>query len=181
MTRVRVIHSQTTEGPLLLNDVEDGMPREPFAYLHEQQVYIPREDPDRPGVPGFTDLVPSDKVLASLEQGVIAGLEEQGYVLTPVLISDADLAAPTVAGATLSGTLTLGGANLLSVAPDVSSLVITGAGATTLTLTDITTGGGAFTNTVVVVPSALIPGVSASSSSAAVEADRQTSAAVVIA
>jgi len=180
MTRVRVTHSQTTEGPLLLNDIEDGMPREPFAYLHKQQVYIPRNDPVDSTIAGFTDLVPSDKVLASLDNGVIAGLEENGYILTPVLYTDADVAAPTLASGVLAGTLTLTGTAMTSLAPVLTQVVITGAGAVSLDQNQILGAGGTIGATSIVVPAALIPGVSTTTSSVAVTADRQTTAPVVI-
>ena len=180
MTRIRVIHSQTTQGPLLLNDVEDGLPRENFAYLYKQQVYIPRVDPVDPSIPGFTDLVPTGKVLSSVDGGVIAGLQSAGYCLAPILYDDTDTVAPAISAAVISGALTITGTNMLSLAPVLTQVVITGDGAVTLNENQILTAGGTVSETSIVVPATLIPGVSDTSSSAQVVADRQNSNVEVI-
>lgn len=180
MTRIRVIHSQTGQGPLLINDIEDGMPRKEFAYLHKQQVYVPRVDPVDPTVAGFADLVPTDKVLLSVDKGVIKGLVASGNALTPVYFTDADLATPVVATAVLAGTLTITGTGLTSLSPDQSSVVVTGTGATTVTQAQIIAGGGVVTAVSIVVPAALVVGVAVATSSAKVVADRNSSNVVAV-
>ena len=117
-------------------------------------------------IPGFIDLVESDRVLMSLDRGVIYGmlnhLAPDGVTPQPLIsvtsFTSADLAAPTISAANIAagGTyaLTLTGTKFLSLAPDVSSVTI---GITTLSATAIAAAGGTFTDTSIVIPEALVP------------------------
>ena len=90
------------------------------------------------------------------------------------VVTTAELDAPT------AGDLTLTGIDFTSTAPLTSSVVITGTGAVTLTQAQIIAGGGMFTDTSVVIPAVLIPGVAEGTTSAAVTAEGFTSAAVAL-
>jgi hypothetical protein len=75
----------------------------------------------------------------------------------------------------LSSGLTLVGTNFLSRYPDASSIDITAPGAVTLTQTQIVAGGGTWGDLGIVIPTALIPGVT-TASTCAVTANSQTTA-----
>lgn len=92
-------------------------------------------------------------------------------------------AAPTITSATVAAggayTLALVGTHFVSLSPDVSSVKI---GTTTLTSTQITTGGGTFTDTSIVVPEALVPlSMIVGTTTVTVTADGMTTAAHAIA
>jgi len=83
--------------------------------------------------------------------------------------------APAISAADLTLVdLTITGSDMSSTSPASNSVVITGDGAVTLSAADITTGGGTFANASIVIPVALIVGVT-SSSSAMVHANLQDS------
>jgi hypothetical protein len=198
----RLIHTQTQLGTLLINDIEDGTPRREFDDYNKQDVYIPyyRNYFNNDGLvevdetqPGYIDLIPTDDVLLSRDSGVIAGLEAGGF-LTVVEIATGALAAPTITtaqqdtadatDATNDYRVVITGTNFLSTSPDESSVLLTAASAATVTLspTDITGGGGTFTDTSIVIPAA-VHGFATDGSNnvtdAAVTADRQTATAAV--
>jgi hypothetical protein len=84
-------------------------------------------------------------------------------------------------GAVLSTDLTLTGTGFRSILPNLTSVVITGGGAVTLTAAQILAApGGSITDTTIVIDSTLIPGVVATSSSAQVAANALTSVARAI-
>jgi hypothetical protein len=176
MAKIRLVHAQTQRSTLNLTDIDSGLPTEEFpARLLKQQTYVPFHKKSIVGgrivedrtVPGFTDLVLSDKVKLSADRGVIAGLVSAGQ-LTRIDLPDGALAAPVISSATEdtsssatsavnNGLVTLAGTGFASYAPDVSTVTLTpttGA-AVTLTATQITTGGGTFTATASTIPAAL--------------------------
>lgn len=135
---IRLVHTQDTEGPLLVTDIESGLPNEEFGLYRKQPgVYLPYHrtvfgsdglvEVDR-DTPGYIDLVPSDKVELSRGQGVLAKFAEQGFA-DVIEIPTGALKAPTVAGATQTGTgpVTITGTNFESYDPDVTRLLIGGA------------------------------------------------------
>lgn len=176
MAKIRLIHAQTQRATINLTDVDSGLPIEEFpARLLKQQTYIPfykksiiggKIVEDR-SVPGFTDLVLSDKVKLSRDRGIIAGLVDSGK-LTLIDLPDGALAAPVIATATEDtttsatsavddGLVSLTGTGFVSYAPDISSVTLTPTtGApVTVTATQITTGGGTFTATAATIPAAV--------------------------
>jgi hypothetical protein len=187
---LRLIHAQTVVGAILVPDIDDGLPnktahrlegdpkqyeRDGYANSPKQKCYIPPT--------GYIDLQETDRVVASAAKGAIKKLQNAGLI-SVVSFTPADLNTPVLTLANLdapgAGDLTLTGTGFLSLAPATSSVVITGTGAITLTSTQITTGGGTFTNTSVVIPTALIPGVVVTASSAKVIADGLSSAVVAL-
>jgi hypothetical protein len=90
---------------------------------------------------------------------------------TKVLAKKAVITTAELAG----GILTLTGTDMTSSAPDITSIVITGTGAVTVTQTQITGAGGTVSATSIVIPAAIIPGVAESTSSARVTANNLNS------
>jgi hypothetical protein len=84
-------------------------------------------------------------------------------------------------GAVLSTDLTLTGTGFRSILPNLTSVIITGDGAVTLTAAQIlAVSPGAITDTTIVIDSTLIPGVVTTTSSAQVAANALTSTARAI-
>jgi hypothetical protein len=120
----------------------------------------------------------------SAGKGKIKKLKDAGFI-TVVSLTAADLSAPTVSSAVLdtpgAGDVTITGTNMLSVSPNVTTVTFTGTGAVTLTQSQITTGGGTVSNTSIVIPAALVPGVAVATTSVKVRADDQDSGTVALA
>lgn len=197
---LRLIHTQTVQGAILVDDVDDGLPNKPVhrlgstgdpkSYKREtaagvvkQKCYVPRVKPGDATLPGYIDLNETVRVLRSAAAGKIAGLVASGKV-TVVSLVEADLATPNISSADLdnpgAGDLTITGTGFLSVSPDISKVVLTGTGAITLTQAQITGGAGTFSNTSIVIPAALIPGVATTATSARVVADARNSNLVAL-
>jgi hypothetical protein len=79
---LRLIHAQTVQGALLVDDIDDGLPNktahrlgsvaDPNAYARDgyankpkQSCYIPRVKPTDATIPGYIDLEESTRVLPS--------------------------------------------------------------------------------------------------------------------
>jgi hypothetical protein len=140
---IRLVHSQTTAGALLVNDIDDGLPnktarrtvappqayeRDGYANKPKQPCYVPRVNLADPTQAGFVDLQETDRVLLSLNKGTIAGFVRQG-LLTATQFTSGDVAAPVLTTADLdtpsAGILTLTGTNFVSLAPRTSSVTLT--------------------------------------------------------
>lgn len=144
---IRLVHTQETEGQLLVTDIESGLPNEEFGLYRKQPgVYVPYyrtffgEDGlvevDR-DTQGFVDLVPSDKVLLSLGEGVLAKFEEKGFV-DVIEIPAGALNAPEITVITQGAggeEVTVAGLRFDSFDPDVTSVSITD-GTDTLVFTE---------------------------------------------
>lgn len=199
---LRIFHSQTVQGAILVDDIDDGLPnktahrlgsnanpkaykRDGYANSPKQSCYVPRTRASNgfPLVAGYINLNQTDRVTLSAGKGKIAGLVAAGLVST-VTFTTASVAAPTLSVADLgtpgAGDITLTGTNLVSVVPDVTTVVITGTGAITLTAAQIITGSGTVSATSIFIPAALVPGVALTTSSAKVVANEQTTATVAL-
>lgn len=196
---LRLIHNQTVQGAVLVDDIDDGLPNkqyhrlgstaDPKAYVRDgyankpkQPCYIPlsRAGEGFPLIAGYIDLNETDRVTLSAGKGKIKGLQDAGY-LDVVSFVAADVAAPTLAVAEIDTDLTLTGTNLLSVEPDITTVIITGDGAVTLTLEEILAEAGSSASaTEIVIPAALIGGVTDTTSSVQVQANEQLTAVVVV-
>ncbi len=198
---LRIIHAQTVSGGILIDDIDDGLPNKEvyrigshanpkalltdgYANRAKQPCYVPRTKPTNAAIAGYIDLNQTQRVDLSAGKGKIFKLKQAGLV-TVVSFVASDLAAPTITSATLNspgaGDLTLVTTKALSVAPNISSVTITGSGAKSLTSTQITGGGATFPDTSIVIPAALIPSVAATTSSISLTADDQTSSPRVVA
>lgn len=207
---LRLIHTQVAAGGLLVSDIDDGLPRrtarrlagDPKKYERDgsspgggglstkpginnpkQKCYVPRQKIGETTVAGFIDLMESDTVLLSQNRGVIAGLVAAGHMTVTSFVA-ADVLTPVLTTAVLdspgAGDITLTGTNFTSLAPDVSSVILTGTGAVTLTSAQIIAGGGSFAATSIVILAASVPGIAVTTTSAQVRSDSQLSAVVAV-
>ena len=152
----------------------------------KQKCYIPYwKIGSNNSIPGYIDVAESDRVLISQDRGVIYGLAHKSPspLITVTSFVPSDLSAPTITAANIAAggsySLTLTGTKFLSLAPDLSTVTI---GTTTLTSSQITTAGGTFTDTSIVIPDALIPlSMIVGTTLVYVTADNQTTAGHAIA
>jgi len=191
----RLIHNQTTQGPIRIDDIDDGMPNksahrlgstaDPKAYKRDgyandpkQPMYVPFWKTGSSTIAGYIDLRETQRVELSAGKGKIFKWQQTGFVQV-VTFTPGDLTAPVVTAPTLNapaaGDLTITGTDFLSIQPEITSVVLTGTGAVTLTAAQIVAGGGTVTDTSIVILAALIPGIAAATTFAVVEADAQTS------
>lgn len=199
---LRVVHNQTVYGAILVDDVDDGLPnkavhrfgstadpkaysRDGYANSPKQPCYVPRSQASNgfPLVQGYITLNETPRVTFSAGKGKISKLQTAGLV-TVVSLLASDIAAPSLSVANLddpgAGDLTLTGTTFLSVAPDVTAVLLTGTGATTLTAAQIIAGGGTVGATSIFIPAALIPGVSTGTTFAKVVANEQSTGSVAL-
>jgi hypothetical protein len=199
---LRLIHAQTTAGAILVDDIDDGLPNkavhrlgstaDPKAYVRDgyankpkQACYVPRTMAGEgfPLIAGYIDLNETQRVELSAGKGKIKGFQDAGYI-SVVSFAAADVVAPGLTTADLdtpgAGDLTLTGTTFLSVEPDVTSVILTGDGAITLTAQEIIDGGGSVSATSIVIPAALIPGAATVTTSAQVQANQQLSPVVAL-
>jgi hypothetical protein len=179
---LRLIHSQTVSGALLVDDIDDGLPNktahrlgstaDPKAYVRDgyankpkQPCYIPRVKAANPVIAGYIDLEETDRVLLSADRGKIKGMQTAGLI-TVVSHTHADIVTPSVTSATLdapaAGDVTIGGTGFLSVLPEITSVHLAGAGVGDVTLTQaqiVAVSPGAVTNTSIIIDSTLIAGL----------------------
>ena len=197
---LRLVHNQTVAGAILVDDIDDGLPnkevhrlgttadpkayaRDGYANKSKQPCYIPRTKPHDPTIKGYIDLGQTDRVVLSNGKGKISKLNTAGLIAV-IPFAAADLAAPTLVTADKdtpgAGDLTLTGTNMLSVYPDITTVIITGTGAVTLTQAQILAGSGTMSDTSIFIPAALVPGVAHVTSFAKVKADNNTTTAVAL-
>lgn len=177
---LRLSHNQTVTGGLLVSDIDDGLPnktavrligdpqryrRDGYANAPKQACYIPHSKIGDPTIAGYIDVKETDRVLMSVNNGVAKGLSDKG-LLTVTSFTSANVATPTVSSANLDspspGDLTITGTTLTSLAPEVTSVILTGTGAKTLTQAQILGAGGSVSATSIFIPAALIPSTQAS-------------------
>jgi len=199
---LRLIHSQTVQGPIRVDDIDDGLPnkevhrlgssgdpkaykRDGYANADKQPCYVPRVKAGETTIPGYIDLRETPAVTLSAGKGKIFKLQQAGLITT-VSFQPSDIVTPNITGGTRdapgAGDLTLTGTGFLSVSPDISTVRVfgTGVGDVTLTSAQILAGtGGSFTNTSIVIDTLLIPGLQAGNS-VIVRADGRTSNTFVL-
>ena len=109
--KIRLVHQGTTDDYYVLADIDSANTSDdPFDFYRHQGHYLPRYETKFVNgevvvdttKDGFVDLVLSDKVQLSREQGVIKGLEDQGLISVTEL-SPGELSAPTITSATFDG------------------------------------------------------------------------------
>jgi len=197
---LRLIHSQTTQGGILVDDIDDGLPnktahrlgstadpkaydRDGYANYPKQKCYVPRTKPGDATVQGYIDMKQTDRVTLSAGKGKIQKLKNAGLI-TVVSFTALDIATPTVVTGAIdtpgAGDVTITGTAMTSLSPNTTRVTFTGTGAVTLTQTQITTGGGTISNTSIFIPAALIPGVVVTATSVKVRADDQDSNTVAL-
>lgn len=177
---LRLVHAQTVQGALYIDDIDDGLPnktakrmgstadpkayaRDGYANAPKQHCYVPRVKAGDATVAGFIDLDETQRVTQSAFSGKIKGFQRAG-LLSVVSLTAADLATPVVTNAQIgspgTGDVTITGTGFSSVAPDVTRVKLFGptvggtaqAPAFTLNTVQILAApGGAVTNTSVVI------------------------------
>lgn len=191
----RILHSQTVAGAILIDDIDDGLPnkdvhrlatgnpdalpRDGYSDKPKQPCYVPRTQASKgsPLIPGYIDLNQTPRVVLSAGKGKISKLQGGGLIKV-LSIDPEDVKTPTLITAVLTGgDLTITGTTFESIEPDISTVVITGTGAVTLTATAITDGGGSVSADEIVIPDTLLPGVAASTSSVRVVANSKSTPA----
>lgn len=194
---LRLIHAQTTQGALYVDDIDDGLPNKPthrmgsvgdpqayardgYANDPKQPCYIPRVKTTDVTVAGYIDLEETERVIASAGGGKIAGLLRAALV-SVVQFVEGDLATPVITATTpdapAAGDLTITGTGFLSVLPEITTVVFAGAGigSVTLTAAQITAvSPGAVGATSIVIDSTLLAGL-ADGDTVQVRADALTS------
>lgn len=204
---LRLIHSQTVQGAILVDDIDDGLPnktahrigstadpgayvRDGYANVPKQSTYISRTKHTNPLIPGYIDLEESQRVLLSAGKGKISGLQTAGLI-SVVSFDEGDIVAPNVTSATLgtpaAGDLTVGGTGFLSTTPEITTVNLWGTGvggtsiapAITLTVAQIiAVSPGAVTDTSIVIDSTLLPSL-ATGDFVRVNADAQSDYLVI--
>lgn len=198
---LRLIHNQTVTSSLLVDDIDDGLPnkavhrlgstgdpkaydRDGYANSPKQPCYIPQTKPTNPAINGYIDLNETDRVTLSAGKGKIKKLSDAGFI-TVVSFTAADVVAPAITNADKdtpgAGQVTITGTGFASLAPNTSSVLVTGTGGPlTLTQAAIVGAGGTFTDTSIVIPAALVPGIALATTSVKVLADDQLSNAFAL-
>ena len=101
-----------------------------------------------------------------------------------VSFQETDLATPAITVAQidvpLAGDLSITGTKLLSLTPDMSSVVLSGNVTFNLTQKTITDAGGTFGELGIVIPSILIPGIAVTLTKVNVVADDKTSNQIAV-
>lgn len=152
---LRLIHNQTVSGPILVDDIDDGLPnkevhrlgslgdpkqyeRDGYANKPKQQVYIPyaHTAPNGSITPGFITVQETNRVIDSQGKGKIFKFTSTplptlaGAANFPLLtaisgITQAQLAVPVVTASVHGTPMSITGTTFLSVAPDVTSVTFT--------------------------------------------------------
>jgi hypothetical protein len=150
---------------------------EGYARRAKQKIYVPQHLPvptvllpgnvwtavsgfvDDTTIKGYVDLVPTDEVLLSLNQGSILGLVAGSFVTT-TRVDSSLLRTPTITSASnAAGSTTIGGASaatstFVSVLPDVTYVTITDllGVSQVLTAAAIVAAGGSVAQNAIVIP-----------------------------
>jgi len=199
---LRLIHTQTNQGAILVDDIDDGLPnktahrivgdpntspRDGYANDPKQPIYISRVKATDPTIAGYIDLEETDRVIHSAGNGKIAGHQAAGNI-TVVSFVEGDLAAPVITAAVLATDITIDGSGFLSVVPEITTVQLWGptiggteaAPAITLTAaTIIGTPPGAVGATQIIIDALLI-GALAIGDNVTVRADAQVSNTYVV-
>lgn len=193
---LRIFHTQAVAGGILIDDIDDNLPNktphrlgstgDPRAYVRDgyanqpkQPCYVPRIQVTNPTAPGFINLNETPRVVLSAGKGKISKLRAAGLIRV-VSIDPSDVVSPTLASAVLDDDLTLTGTTFVSIEPDITAVVITGAGAKTLSTADITAGSGTASATSIVIPAALIPDVAVGASFVRVVSNGKSSPTIAV-
>jgi hypothetical protein len=96
-----------------------------YAQIAKQKIYVPKSNPANPAVKGYVDLVPTDEVLLSYNLGTISGLTTAGVVSTAIVASNLVTTSTITAASNAAGTTTITGTTFLSVAPDITYVILT--------------------------------------------------------
>lgn len=148
----RLIHNQTVQGGLLVNDIDDGLPNKevhrlgstanPAAYVRDgyankpkQACYVPYSQTSKgyPTIPGYIDVNQTDRVTLSAGKGKIFKLSSKPQngalagagdfpLITVVSLTASQIVAPVVTAAAHGSPVTITGTTLTSVSPDITTV-----------------------------------------------------------
>jgi hypothetical protein len=122
---IRVVHGQLKQGSLLVDKLDDGQANtEGYANRAKNPVYIPFSNPLDPNVAGYLDLVPSDRVLLSVDRGTIKGFLDNGQISASFSFVSSMVAAPLIVTNVIGPTLDIVGSQFVSLVPDVSYVTL---------------------------------------------------------
>jgi hypothetical protein len=129
---VRVVNQQQILNQSILIDKIDRSQGNFTGYAQKpkQKIYVPYINPDTtkiatPRTKGYIDLVPTDEVLLSLNNGTISGLTAKGYVLSSRVLSTTVATPALTSGSHVPTNTTLGGTTFTSISPDITYAILT--------------------------------------------------------
>jgi hypothetical protein len=175
---LRLVHNQTVQGGILIDDIDDGLPnkevhrlgstanpkayeRDGYANKPKQPCYVPfnRGSSGFPTIPGYINLQQTNRVVFSAGKGKIYKLSlPVPGLITVVSLTPAQIVAPIITAAAHGTPNTIAGTTFLSVSPDITSVTFAqGTGATapvpaTLTSAQIITAGGSVSGVAISIP-----------------------------
>jgi len=175
---LRLIHNQTVSGPILIDDIDDGLPNKEVYRLGsradkksykrdnpmgKQSCYVPftRTAYKYPTVQGYINLNQTERVILSSGSGKIYKYQTAGLI-TVVSLTASQIVAPVVTACVHGASpVTVTGTTLTSVSPDTTTVTFAkGSAGTTpspavFTQAQILTGGGTVTSTSITIPAAM--------------------------
>ncbi len=134
ITLYRVINEHATVvngnavnvGPVLIDKIDRSQSNfTNYAQIAKQKIYIPRLNPVDTSVKGYVDLVPTDDVLLSVNNGTISGLASSGVVSVTAIASSLVSVSTVTAASNAASTTTIGGTTFTSVSPDKTYAILT--------------------------------------------------------
>lgn len=175
---LRLIHNQTVQGGILVDDIDDGLPnkevhrlgsladpkayeRDGYANKPKQACYVPFNQGLKgfPTIPGYINLNQTNRVTYSAGKGKIFKLSgTPPALITVVSLTAAQIAKPAITAAAHGPPVAITGSTFLSVTPDITSVTFaqgTGASApapATLTAAQIITAGGSVAAGAISIP-----------------------------
>jgi hypothetical protein len=205
---LRLIHNQTVQGGILVDDIDDGLPnkevhrlgstanpkayeRDGYANKPKQSCYIPfsRANHGFPTIQGYINVQQTNRVTLSSGKGKIYKLSLPSVgLITVVSLTASQIVAPAIVGSVPHATpVVIGGTTFLSVQPDISSVTFAqGTGVTApspLTLTEaqiLAAAGGVFTATSISIPASLFTTAPVAGNTVFVSANEQNSNTVTL-
>lgn len=128
LTYIRVVNEQLLNRSILIDKIDRSQSNfEGYAQRAKQKVYIPYSNPNDTTVKGYLNLVPTDEVLLSTNNGTIKGLSDNNYV-SIAAVDSALINAPTITSAAHTGNpsdwTTINGTVFTSVYPDITRVQI---------------------------------------------------------
>lgn len=195
---LRLIHNQTVQGAILVDDIDDGLPnkevhrlgsngnpkayeRDGYANKPKQSCYIPRAQAAFPTIQGHIDLNQTPRVLFSAGKGKISKLSQAGLI-TVVSLTAAQVATPVVTAATTVGlNFQITGTTFVSVQPDTTTVTLAQAGGVSApapavwTQAAIIAAGGAISATQITIPTAAFTTAPVAGNTVVVQANEKNS------
>jgi hypothetical protein len=125
-TILRVINQQLTSASILIDKIDRSQGNfTGYAQKQKMAIYVPLKNPKDLSVKGYSDLPLTDEVLLSDNNGSISGLRASGHI-TSASVNTTSLVAPTTTSAANAlGTTTINGTTFVSIAPDLTYVVLT--------------------------------------------------------